>query len=397
MEPKKTIFRQNKNFLSKPTFILDESRANIPGTKAERIVWAGISKYTLETEYKLPVKTDQIVLYFLLLKCQQSNWATKLQLSRYEILKECGIKPCGDSYERLEDTLNRLKKIHIKFHGSFTEVSKKSGVKYITASFGIIDSWQIISYSKQPGKCKVRIRLSEEFIETIRCRPFYQTLDFEHFKTLKNPSHFRLYEILVKNFYDRNTWNISAMNLAKIIPLKVRWPSDLIGKIKPALKKINKVIHPIKLTMITKKNKKGETILYFRMSNPESTHTHLSAFDQGQKSPNRQPNLPGFDTNSNECNIETLTALANNLLDSTADKNDSNRNLKEISKREAICEFPAGKLSKHRYRKTAKKQVVELIKNMLEQNDVEGLKQFQEFHPSYYAEAVDEYQTKSKK
>lgn len=275
-----SIFRQNKNFLENPLYILDENAANIPGSLSEPIIWNDIPKYSISTSYKLPVKADQLVLYFFLLECQKANWVKKLRFTKYGILKACGIATNGKSYKRLEDTLMRLEKLHIAYDESFTTVSRKHGINHISSHFGIIDSWSKIQNSKKTtGKCEIHIRLSDEFVDVIRTHPFYQNLNFEHLKLLKTPSCFRIYELIVKAFYQRKSWSIDPMLFAEKIPLKVRWPSDVLRKTNSALKQINKVTTPMEYSVSQTKGKMKKKILTFKCKNlnavPKKGQLHL--------------------------------------------------------------------------------------------------------------------------
>ena len=98
--------RQNKNFLDRPMFALDEIDAN----KLNH-VWSPSEGFKLETDYKLPTKTDQVVLYYFMLRSQELNWNTDLEFTKHELLKNCGISANKKSYERLDDTLKRWARI----------------------------------------------------------------------------------------------------------------------------------------------------------------------------------------------------------------------------------------------------------------------------------------------
>ena len=49
----------------------------------------------------------------------------------------------------------------------------------------------------------------------------------------------RLYEILVKIFQEREEWKIEAKKLAQKIPMNEKYVSDIVPKVKTAIRRIN--------------------------------------------------------------------------------------------------------------------------------------------------------------
>lgn len=377
----KTVFRQNKNFLFKPIYILDEVKANKIGHKVT--ICDGLKEYNLSTAYKLPTKKDQLILYYMLMKCQRLQWTNNIKFTKYEILKNCSIQTNSRSYDRLEDTLERWERIHIKFKDSFVKVSKKNGTTYIDAAFGIIDSYKIIKNDQQPySKGLIMVRFSQEWLSLIQTSPFFQNLNFNYLKTLRKPLHFRFYEIIIKQFYSRKTWEIDAIKLAEQFPISVRYASDVTYMIKPALKKLNSVLKPVKIRLSVRSPKRGTAIYKFTIHNPSSQPLEQQIDEDTKILPKIQAQLPGFDIKPNDHDHIALTKFTNNL--SVPDNNGFEEKPKRKTKNTLFD------------KKTAKKQTVALIQNMLEENDVENLQKFKKSYPSCYKEAVRIYKEKTK-
>ena len=72
----------------------------------------------------------------------------------------------------------------------------------------------------------------------------------------------RLYELLSKTFHRRDTWEIEAMKLAKKIPLALKYPSQVIAKVKPAINRVNKHTD-LKIEFTVRHKERGKAILIF--------------------------------------------------------------------------------------------------------------------------------------
>ena len=241
--------KQNINCLKYPLWLQDEKVAE---KAINGMIWKDLEGYVYKTGYKPPVKTDAIFLLYLLMQSQQQNYAQEITLTRYQILKHCGINNNKQWYERLEDSLERWKKVSIEFIGNFYD-----GESYENISFGIIDSWSIHEKTK-----KLNIVFSSFFITMMRGKGFFKYINFNEFKKLRSPLATRLYEILLNSFEESNIWKINAMQLAEKIPMKEKYPAHIVPRIKAALNRINENID-IKFTLEVDQIEPGKTILCF--------------------------------------------------------------------------------------------------------------------------------------
>ncbi|MBX6424264.1 replication initiator protein A [Thermosulfurimonas sp. F29] len=254
--------KQDINMLEYPLWMQDEKLVS----KLENdigFIWKDREGYEYRCGYKPPTKLDAIFLFYLLYKSQKEGWKEEIELSRYEILKNCGFRSIRPvDYRRLEDSLERWKMVGVRYHGSFYD-----GKKYITLSFGIIDTWKLEEESK-----KLYIRFNREWLTRIKNSTYFKYLDFDKIKALRSPLAVRLYEILIKNFQNREEWRIEVTKLAEKIPMKKKYPSHIITKIKTAINRINEHTD-LKINLEVEKFK-NKTILMF-CKGKKRHHDHL--------------------------------------------------------------------------------------------------------------------------
>ena len=250
----KNLIKQSVNLLEYPLWFQDECLAE----NSRGVTWSDREGYVFQAGYKVPVKTDGIFLLYLLLQSQRNNYASEITLTRYQILKDCGLVLSQVWYNRLEDSLERWKMVGVKFEGSFYD-----GKNYSSINFGIIDSWKIDKTTKN-----LHIRFSPEFLTMMLGKGFFTYINFAEFKKLRSPLATRLYEILCKSFHGREIWEISAAKMAEKIPMKERYPAHIVPKIKTAVSRINNCSDK-KFLFETRKLESGQTILCFTKTTAE--------------------------------------------------------------------------------------------------------------------------------
>jgi len=245
----KEMVKQDINLLEYPLWFQDECEAE----KSEGIfIWRHPKGFVLKTSFKPPVKTDLIFLLYLLLESQNQSWKDEIKLSRYQVLKQCGLSRNTQWYERLEESLERWKQVEIEFNGAFY-----NGSEYETLHFGVIDSWGIDKETK-----KLRVRFSPEYLSMVKSTSYCRFLNFDQIKSLRSPLATRLYQLLVKTFKNRDVWEIDSVLLAEKIPMKQKFPAHIVLKVKPAVNRIYKYTD-LKVTVEERKKSRGEIILIF--------------------------------------------------------------------------------------------------------------------------------------
>jgi len=222
--------------------------------------------FIYKTAYKLPVKKDLIYLFALLVKSQSDSWNNEFEMTRYELLKMCGCEKSGkNAYKRLEDSLKRWMHVVIEFSGTFYD-----GNEYQIMQFHIIDSWKVCKKTKN-----LQIRLSPDFIKQQQNSNFFKLVNFDEVKSLRTSISTRLYEILVKAFQSRSEWSIDCLKLAEKIPIRLKYPSHIIPKIKSALEHINEYTSNT-FSLSVKKICRGKSILTFsRIEEKKEGHRSL--------------------------------------------------------------------------------------------------------------------------
>ena len=228
--------KQDINFLDKPLWFTDSKKND------SSFIWKDIEGYEYRSGYKIPDKLDILILLYLLLKSQQLDYQSRITITKYEILKKCGLWIDSKYYDRLEDSLKRWKNVSIEFHGTFY-----NNKEYITIGFGIINDYEI-----EKAKKDIKVNLNENWLLKIKESEFFKYINFEQYKALKRPISRRLYEILCKSFKSRSEWSISLIKLGIKLTLSGRlrkmqdgrekeviYASDVLVAIKPAIKEIN--------------------------------------------------------------------------------------------------------------------------------------------------------------
>lgn len=246
------LVKQNINFLEYPLWVVskhDLKEIRIKNDKGE---------YALVTGYNPPERLDFIFLMYFIMKSQQKGYVQKLEFTRHEILKDCGLDSSEKKYERLEESLKRWLHTVSEFKGTFYD-----NKEYLIKAFNTINHYEIDKKTK-----KLKIELNKNFLDVAKDLIYCKNLKFEEYKKLRRPISARLYEILIKNFLDREEWEIEAFNLATKLTLdstcKKLYPADIKIKIEPAVNEINKKTE-LRLEMQVRKNKKKQTIFTFKL------------------------------------------------------------------------------------------------------------------------------------
>lgn len=253
----KDMVKQDINLLEYPLWFQDECEAERSETG---FIWR-LSKgddpekkgFVLKTSFKPPVKTDLIFVLYLLLESQRQSWKDEIKISRYQVLKNCGLGTDARWYERLEESLDRWEEVRLEFNGVFY-----NGQEYKTLHFGVIDSWGIDEKTKL-----LRVRFSPEYLSMVKDTSYCRFLDFNQIKKLRSPLATRLYQLLVKTFKNRDCWEIDSVLLAEKIPMKKKYPAQIVLEIRPAVKRIYKYTD-LKVTLEERRKGRGEIILIFR-------------------------------------------------------------------------------------------------------------------------------------
>lgn len=253
------------NFLEYPLWVLGCSN------KSElTIEKTGKGSYQILSGRKLPTNSDIMVLYFLLSKAFSNStmlYSTEVTTSRYEIAKNVHGNRNNFLYRRIKESLHRWTSVSIHFEGLLYD-----GVKHRSGAFHFIDSFHV---EEETGELKVRF--NHEYISHLNTSQYYRRFSFDELKKIKRPVSRRLYEIFLK--FDSKPVTIGTKKLAEKITLSEIYPSQIIKKIFPAIREINRSgLLSIGCTVGTDRN--GESVLTFscgkgKLEDPAATNPYL--------------------------------------------------------------------------------------------------------------------------
>lgn len=247
------LVKQDINLMENPLWALSENPSKEIKINNER------GEYVLRSGYKVPERVDMNFLLYLLMVSQKKGYIKTIELTRYDVLKSCGMGARDRDYARLEDSLQRWKLTGISFRGNFYD-----NKEYLVKSFNILNGFSIDKKTK-----KLKVKLNEDFLLMIKNSNFCKYIKFDEYKKLRKPISSRLYELLLKTFKDRQEWEIEAFKLAEKLTIQARgnrklYASDLKVMLIPAINEINKKTE-LEITMDTRKNQQDQTIFKFKI------------------------------------------------------------------------------------------------------------------------------------
>ncbi len=257
MDEQKKVLKEDINFLEYPTWIVD-SRKKI----CEWIIEKPNGIYKIASSEGLPSHFDRIVLYSLLYKMNKTGFDTlEIETTRYEIAKNTFPDERVEGSNRIERIMTSLKKwkaVSINFEGVFY-----GDDDHTERGFSIIDKYVLSRKTKT-----LRIHFNQDYITQLKETKFYKLIDFEQYRRLHRASAARLYEVLVKNFKDRDLWAINIQGLAEKLTFEKRkgatqyYPSDVLRHLKPSITEIRE---KTELNIVMQYNKDTEICVFTKL------------------------------------------------------------------------------------------------------------------------------------
>jgi hypothetical protein len=239
----KKLIKQDINFLEYPLYVLNEKTS-----KEDIEVYIDDKKYRLNVGYKTPNSTDMLFLYYFIQNSQKENYKRKLIFKKSQVIRDVTKNRASYYYKRLKETLEIWRNTGLTFEGTFY-----NGENYETLVFGVLDHGEL----KEDGT--VLVTFNETFLKILKETNFYRYIDFNELKQLKKPVSRRLYELFKKSKFP---FKIEIKKLAQKLTLDRKYPSDIIIKLNPAIKEINKNTD-FNILFSHKKNELGKTICVF--------------------------------------------------------------------------------------------------------------------------------------
>lgn len=164
--------------------------------------------------YGLPTaKDDDVLLACLQLSTIGDFQQREVRFSRYELLKLLRWDDSTKNYRRLYESLRRWKGLTVYSDRAFYDHAQKS---WVTRDFGIFDNLYIVEREQHDGSQRrqsSRFLWNEVLFKSFQSG-YIKQLDWDFYLSLKTPVAKRLYRILDKRFYRRETVSFDLHELA---------------------------------------------------------------------------------------------------------------------------------------------------------------------------------------
>lgn len=123
-----------------------------------------------------------------------------VRFTAYDFLVATNRRTDGDGYERLRDSLNRLK-------GTQITTNIETGKTRMAEGFGLIDAWRIVEKAPNDDRMvAVEVDLSKWLFRAINAKEVL-TINRDYFR-LRKPLERRLYEVARKHVGQQGQWEI---------------------------------------------------------------------------------------------------------------------------------------------------------------------------------------------
>jgi hypothetical protein len=196
--------------------------------------------------YGLPTAVDDEILVALIQLTKLGNDFTerKLEFTRYELLELLKWSHRGDSYERIEESLNRWMGVTLYYDKAWWDKDSKS---WIDAKFHVLESVFLVDQAtrrRRSAKGKKEAMLSWFSWNEVVFRSFQaenlKRLDVDTYFSLKSSISKRMYRFLDKRFYHRTRWEFDLKEFAhEHIGLSRNYtPPKIKEKLQPALEEL---------------------------------------------------------------------------------------------------------------------------------------------------------------
>ncbi|MBF0231994.1 MAG: replication initiator protein A [Desulfamplus sp.] len=215
--------KQDIDFVDYPLWMESAQKSD-----AKVVTWVDRDGYRFEASRGMPSKLDMLFLYYIMLESQNHNWDQIVRFSRHQILTACEINTGQKERQRLIQSLEAWRRVSISFSGIFYD-----DTAYEFLEFGIINNWGVREKDN-----RFEIKLNTKWIEKIRRSEFFKYISFVQIKQLRSPLALRLYEILVKNLYQKTSWEVDVMKLAGEIPMTEHYLAHITPKVEAAVRRI---------------------------------------------------------------------------------------------------------------------------------------------------------------
>lgn len=169
---------------------------------------------TSSDAYGLPTPMDEEVLLALIQLSKLQNFASKrVYFTRYQLLQLLKWPPNGQSYERLEQALNRWMGVTMYYKNAWRD---KPAAKWVDESFHMLERVRISKgrggdQSSEPELCYFEWN---DVVFKSFCNGNVKSLNYDLFLSIESSIAKRLYRFLDKRFYHQRELECDLKNLA---------------------------------------------------------------------------------------------------------------------------------------------------------------------------------------
>jgi len=238
--------KQDINFLEVSNFCIN-SRNN------EVHVLVDEEGFRYEAHAGVPTRTDSTILYALLAQSQHEGYNPNVRMRLSEIVRMCGMPRTNERYDRIRESLKKWSNTTMEYKGTFYD-----GKEYKSMFFRYVNQFKEVE-----GENVVEVQLNDLYLEVVRYSAFFIYLAMPDLVKLKSPIAYKLYGLLAKTFYKRETWQIGAQKLAKKMGIQQPYYSGITRKIEQAVDQINEKTQ-LELRMTTRKKAKNDGLITFK-------------------------------------------------------------------------------------------------------------------------------------
>lgn len=237
---------------------------------------------TASNQYGLPTALDdEVILGLVQLSKIQGFADRRVQFTRYQLIRLLGWRDDSQSYERIEQSLNRWVGVTLYYENAWRD--KKNG-SWVDEKFHLIDN--VTLYDREKA-AKARVRESDGGKQTalalssftwndVLFRSFsagnLKSLDFDFYKSLHSAIAKRLFRFLDKRFFHRARWEFNLKEVSwEHIGLSRNYDAaNIKRKLRPAIKELETkgFLQPLSEAERFQRVKSGEWRVVFERSRP---------------------------------------------------------------------------------------------------------------------------------
>ena len=168
----------------------------IPDKASGRLLDRSVTVHGTE-EWGLPAAHDDDVMVALLQISHRSNWAKRIEFSRYELCQLLRWSMGGPSYERIYKALHRLSTTTYNYRYAWRDHADKEWIP--SQVFSYIQALKVHEAERPTRSGRCEVTWSDDFHQSLLAGSL-KRLDYDLFVSLKSPVAKRLYRFLDKRF-----------------------------------------------------------------------------------------------------------------------------------------------------------------------------------------------------